>query len=208
VGELEGFQIGVFEAASRGGTGPAVMPAVGDDALIAAVRAGDEAALLGLYDRYHPILMSLALRILGERETAEEVLQDAFLRVWRGSAMYDGKRGTVLAWLFGIVRNRCIDEMRSHRQKARLREATELTERMARPDDKDLAEEAVVRLAVREAVAALPVHQRAPVELVYFGGLTHREAALALGEPLGTTKSRIRAAMDQLRTSLIRGVRA
>jgi RNA polymerase sigma-70 factor (ECF subfamily) len=171
------------------------------------VRGGDESALLALYDRHHPILLSLALRILGERETAEEVLQDAFLNVWRGSAMYDRKRGTVVAWLFGIVRHRCIDEMRSHRHKARLREATELTERMGRSDGRDLAEEAVIRLAVRNAVAALPPHQRKPVELVYFGGLTHREAALALGEPLGTTKSRIRAAMDNLRGSLLRGGR-
>jgi RNA polymerase sigma-70 factor (ECF subfamily) len=199
--------ISIFETASRGTSPTSPFPSHGDEILIAAVRGGDESALLALYDRYHPILLSLALRILGERETAEEALQDAFLNVWRGSALYDRKRGTVLAWLFGIVRNRCIDEMRSHRHKARLREAHELTERMSRPDDRDLAEEAAVRMSVRQAVAALPAHQRAPVELVYFGGLTHREAALALGEPLGTTKSRIRAAMDQLRASLVRGGR-
>ena len=180
----------------------AAQPAISDQQLLARVRAGEERALLTLYDRYHRLLLSLALRVVGERETAEEVLQDAFLKVWRGSATYDMGRGSVSAWLFGIVRNQAIDEMRSRRQKGRLRERDELRDDLVAGDAEDFAEQTALRMTVRKAVAELPAHQRRPEELVYFGGLTHVEAAAALGEPLGTTKGRIRAAMEHLRRTL------
>lgn len=174
--------------------------ALDDAALIARIRKRDERALLDLYDRYQRLLMALALRIVGDRETAEEVLQDVFVRVWEGSAMFDERRGTVSSWLFGITRNRGIDVLRSAQHRARNREREELPEQ--RGDDTDVAEFATTRVLVREALDHLPPERRRPVELVYFGGLTHQEAAEALGTPLGTTKGRIRAAMDQLRTLL------
>jgi len=175
-----------------------------DDALlIARVRSRDEAALLALYDRYQRLLLSLALRIVGDRETAEEVLQDVFVRVWEASGQFDERRGTVSAWLFGITRNRAIDVLRSAQQRARKREGEALPEQSS--DGGDMAEFATTRILVRQALEALPPERRRAVELVYFGGMTHEEAAAALNQPLGTTKGRIRAAMDQLRAALTPG---
>lgn len=173
-----------------------------DLALLHAIRARDEEALLALYDRYQRLLFSLALRIVGDRETAEEVLQDVFVRVWDGSAGFDGQRGNVSAWLFGITRNRAIDVLRSHHHRSRQRERDPLPEYARDDDGSDLAEWTALRITVRQALDALPPERRVPVELVYFGGMTHREAAVALGQPLGTTKGRIRAAMEQLRAIL------
>lgn len=171
-----------------------------DVALVVRVRARDEAALLALYDRYQRLLLALALRIVGDRETAEEVLQDTFVRVWESSGQFDEHRGTVSAWLFGITRNRAIDVLRSAQHRARKREGEELSEHRA--DGGDVAEFATTRVLVRQALDALPPERRRAIELVYFGGMTHEEAAAALQQPLGTTKGRIRAAMDQLRTAL------
>lgn len=173
-----------------------------DLTLLHAIRARDEEALLALYDRYQRLLFSLALRIVGDRETAEEVLQDVFVRVWDGSAGFDGQRGNVSAWLFGITRNRAIDVLRSHHHRSRQRERDPLPEYARHDDGSDVAEWTALRITVRQALDALPPERRVPVELVYFGGMTHREAAIALGQPLGTTKGRIRAAMDQLRAIL------
>ena len=176
-----------------------------DDALVHGIRNHDEAALLALYDRYQRLLLSLALRIVGDRETAEEVLQDVFVRAWDGSASFDARRGSVSAWLFGITRNRAIDVLRSHHHRGRMRERDALPGDFRHEDGSDLAEWAALRLSVRQALDALPPERRIPLELVYFGGMTQREAALALGQPLGTTKGRIRAAMDQLRGALAPG---
>lgn len=175
-----------------------------DEALLGRVGAGDEDALLFLYDRYHRLLLSLALRIVGDRQTAEEILQDAFVRAWEGSASFNRGRGTVSAWLFGIVRNRAIDVLRSRQHRGRFREREALDAHVERPETQpDLAEGATTRLVVRQALDSLPPHQRRPIELVYFGGLSHQEAARLLGEPLGTTKGRIRAALDRLRQLLV-----
>lgn len=183
--------------------GRAEQRAIDDAAIMARIRKREEAALLELYDRYQRLLMALALRIVGDRETAEEVLQDVFVRAWEQSETFDEKRGNVSAWLFGITRNRAIDVLRSSQHRARNREREDLPEH--RGDTDDLAEFATTRVMVRQALENLPPERRRPLELVYFGGLTHREAAEALGTPLGTTKGRIRAAMDQLRHILAPG---
>ncbi|MCC7363983.1 MAG: sigma-70 family RNA polymerase sigma factor [Dehalococcoidia bacterium] len=180
-------------------------PADGD--ILARIRARDESALLELYDRYNRLLFALALRVVGERETAEEVLQDVFVRVWEGSATFDTARGNVAAWLFGITRNRAVDVLRSRHHRARQREREPLPDQPRHDDGFDLAEWATNRETVRAALDALSPERRAVVELVYFAGMTHQEAALALGQPLGTTKGRIRAALDQLRAILVEGTR-
>lgn len=174
--------------------------ALDDVALLARIRARDEAALLQLYDRYQHLLMALALRLVGDRQVAEEVLQDVFVRLWEANAGFDERRGSVSAWLFGITRNRAIDVLRSAQHHARAREREDIPR--SRPDGGDIAEMVTTRLAVRDALDALSPERRQAVELVYFGGLTHQEAAAALNQPLGTTKGRIRAAMDQLRATL------
>ncbi|MGE5594743.1 MAG: RNA polymerase sigma factor [Hyphomicrobiales bacterium] len=196
---MDGFEAADSRArlqryAARVTDGPA------DRELLQHIRLRDEEALLALYDRYQRLLMALALRIVGDRETAEEVLQDVFVRVWDSASSFDDGRGSVSAWLFGITRNRAIDVLRSAQHRARGREREELPEH--RGDGSDVAEWATTRVVVRQALDSLSPERRRPIELVYFGGMTHQEAALALGQPLGTTKGRIRAAMDQLRAIL------
>lgn len=175
-----------------------------DAELIERVRRGDEVALAALYDRYGGLILTVALRIVGDRELAEEVMQDTFLRVWNASDTYRASRGQVSGWLIGIARNRAIDVLRSRQHKTRLRERTPLPE----PGDEDSfgvpdeTEAVATRQAVADALAGLSLTQRQVVELAYYGGMSQSEIARQLGEPLGTVKSRTRVAMEHLRNSL------
>jgi RNA polymerase sigma-70 factor, ECF subfamily len=178
--------------------------ALTDAELMERVRGGDEAALAALYDRYAGLILTVALRVVGDRELAEEVMQDSFLRVWKASDTYRASRGQVSGWLIGITRNRAIDMLRSRLHKTRMRERTPLPE----PGDEDRfgvadqTEAVVTRQAVADALAGLSMPQRQVVELAYYGGMSQAEIAHQLGEPLGTIKSRTRVAMEHLRITL------
>lgn len=178
--------------------------AASDDELLRRMGERDEAALAALYDRYGGLVFSVAMRIVGDRELAQEVMQDAFLRCWDASPGFDAARGPAGGWLLRIARNRAIDLLRSRQHQARLRESAPLPE-PGQPDTygvADASEAIVTRQAVSAALAALPPAQRRVVELAFYGGLSQSEIAALLGEPLGTVKSRSRAAMDRLRGSL------
>jgi RNA polymerase sigma-70 factor, ECF subfamily len=172
--------------------------------LLAGVRARDEAALVALYDRFAGLVLTVAMRVVGERELAEEIMQDTFLRCWNGAETYQPGRGQVSSWLMGIARNRAIDVLRSRHHRARQHERTSL-DAWGDPGIPNAADEADA-IANRQAVAAalngLSTPQRQVVELAYYGGLSQSEIAAQLGQPLGTVKSRTRVAMDQLRTAL------
>ena len=178
--------------------------ALTDAELMERVRRGDETALAALYDRYAGLILTVALRIIGDRELAEEVMQDSFLRVWNASNTYRSNRGQVSGWLIGITRNRAIDMLRSRQHKGRQRERTPLPE----PGDEDRfgvsdeTDAVVTRQAVADALAGLSMAQRQVVELAYYGGMSQSEIARQLGEPLGTIKSRTRVAMEHLRSAL------
>ena len=114
--------------------GPAIcdqIPVLSDQMLLGRLRRGDEAALGALYERYAPLLYSLAVRVVGDRQLAQEVIQDTFLRCWDQAERYDPARGPVPAWLIGVTRNRAIDMLRSRSHRARLRERDDL----ARPGE-------------------------------------------------------------------------
>jgi RNA polymerase sigma-70 factor (ECF subfamily) len=175
-----------------------------DDELVRRVRDRDEAALTSLYDRYGGLILTVALRIVGDREVAEEVMQDTFLRLWNASGTYQPSRGNVSGWLIGIARNRAIDVLRSRLHKSRQREGTPLPgsgneDTFGVPDE---AEAIATRQAVQAALIGLSRQHRQVVELAYYGGLSQAEIARELGEPLGTVKSRSRVAMEQLRGAL------
>ena len=173
--------------------------AVDDSALLRRMRLGDERALEELYARYGGLLYTLALRIVGDRELAREVVQDTFLRSWDGRETYDAQRGRVPWWLMGIARNRAIDLLRSRSHQQRIRErATRPHGAHAAPAD-DLSDAVSERVTVVHALQALPDGQRMAIELAYYNGLTQTEIAEQLGQPLGTIKSRTREAMDRLR---------
>jgi len=172
--------------------------------LLRRMQRGDESALEALYARYGGLVFTLALRIVGDPELAREVLQDTFLRSWDGRETYDSRRGRVPWWLMGIARNRAIDVLRSRPHQARMREqaAPPSGAHEAGSAIPGVAEATALRRAVAQALAGLSEVQREAIELAYYRGLTQAEIAGYLGQPLGTVKSRIRDAMERLRTLL------
>jgi RNA polymerase sigma-70 factor (ECF subfamily) len=163
------------------------------------MRLGDESALEALYARYGGLLYTLALRIVGDRELAREVVQDTFLRSWDGRETYDARRGRVPWWLMGIARNRGIDLLRSRSHQQRIRERAAPSREPFGAAAGDVSDAVSERVTVLQALQALSDGQRTAIELAYYDGLTQSEIAEQLGQPLGTVKSRIREAMERLR---------
>jgi RNA polymerase sigma-70 factor (ECF subfamily) len=175
-----------------------------DAELLALVARREQLALAALYDRYGTRVFALAMRLLGDRQAAEEVAQDVFLRIWQRADTFQPGASSVLAWLLAITRNRSIDELRSRRGAARRQETAELPGAPAGPadDPQRRAEERLLADDVRKVLVDLPARQRRAVELAIFGGLTHSEVAAALDAPLGTVKSWLRQGLRQIRASL------
>ncbi len=180
-----------------------------DEDLMPLVERKDATAFGLVYDRHGGAAYSLAYRIVGDRGTAEDVTQEAFLSLWRTGARYDRTRGSVRTWLLGVVRNRAIDALR--RQATRAPTVELELERL--PDQGPYTEltdtEALRQEAAREVrgvLRMLPADQLKVIELAYFAGLTHSEIAEALGMPLGTVKGRMRLAMEKIRATLAEGV--
>ena len=178
----------------------------GDDELIDRIARQDADAVRVLYERYGRMVYGLAAQVTGDAAAAEEVCQDVFMRVWEKSGTYRADRGKVVTWLARITRNRAIDVLRSQRSRGiglpqSEDEAASLPE-TGTEDPGDRLWQSFREREVQEAVAALPRDQRHALALAFFKGLPHREIAEALGEPLGTIKTRIRDAMVKLRSSL------
>jgi len=175
-----------------------------DEDLMVRVRDGDARAFEVLFDRHSGPAFSLAYRMCGSRARAEDVVQDAFLSVWRAGARYDQSRGSVRAWILGVVHNRAIDWFR----RESLRAAPSLEEGNAaeRVAAAELTEVTVERRAeadrVRDALHELPDEQRQVIELSYYAGFTHQEIAQMLSLPPGTVKGRMRLGLGKLRISL------
>lgn len=173
-----------------------------DLALMRRLAQGEEGALEALYDRYASAVMGLALRILGERESADEVVQETFWRAWSRVDSYSAERGAPLSWLFGIAHHLAIDLTR---RKASNRSDSGTAK--PNPEDREQVEESVVaalrRQQVLNALADLEPEQRQVLELAYFGGLTHREIAEVTRSPLGTVHTRARLGLQKLRSALL-----
>ncbi|HEX5318672.1 MAG TPA: sigma-70 family RNA polymerase sigma factor [Stellaceae bacterium] len=173
-------------------------------ALVQAIAAGDQAALHALYDRAHRIVFTLLVRITANRETAEELTVDVFHEVWRRASLYDAANGTVLGWIMNQARSRAIDRLRFESRKKRSQggETPSLAEEAADPHD--LLELRERSAALRAALPVLTPDERQAIELTFFAGLTHAEAAARLAQPLGTVKTRIRSALHKLRRAMDR----
>ena len=178
-----------------------------DEELMDLVREGDAAAFGAIYDRHSTAAFSLAYRMVGRRNAAEDVVQEAFLSLWRSGGRYDSTRGSVRTWILGIVHNRAIDAMRRATVHDKRRASDEgIEERFEAPERTD-AEAARRSEAgeVRAALGVLPPDQLRVIELAYFGGFTHAEIAEMLDTPLGTVKGRMRLALEKLRGVLGEG---
>lgn len=179
---------------------------ISDGELLARVASGDDAALGVLYDRYGRLALGLAYRVLGDRGQAEDVVQEAFLSVWRRAATFDAQRGSARGWLTSIVHNAAIDRRRGRFR--RQQDEVDIDDHAWRLTGDDVWEDVsrtLDREQVRRALAEIPKEQRETLELAYFGGLTQVEIAERTGEPLGTVKSRARLGLRRLE-GLLRGV--
>ena len=171
-------------------------PSVADDAaLLALVQRGDEQAMASLFDRYSKVVYSVALRVLRDPASAEDVLQEIFMQIWRSPDGFIATRGSLGGWLAVVSRNRSIDSLRRKRP-------TEVVDEIALASPFNLADEAERSLMMektRAAITLLPTEQRKTLEMAFFDGLTHSEIAEMTGDPLGTVKTRIRSALLTLR---------
>ena len=181
-----------------------------DRDLVALVERGEPVALAGLYDRHGGAAYLLARRISGQRQAAEDLVQDASLKVWRSARSYKASRRSVRTWVLSIVHNQAVDQLRAAASRRRTQELVELSAVAYQPSD--AFDEAWLRSRkeqVREALETLPPVQLEVIELSYFSGYTHAEISALLGLSLGTVKSRLRLAMQKVKDHLVaRGMAA
>src|SRR4051794_2372170 len=170
-----------------------------DEDLMSLAGSGDAGAFAGLYDRHSRAAYSLAYRMMGERQAAEDLVQEAFLQVWRAARSYRAERGSVRTWILSIAHNRGIDQLRSTASRRRTQEKVE-------PSPTSQPSEAFAetwrnlqREQVREALRSLPPEQLKVLELAYYSGYTHMEIAKLLDLPLGTVKGRMRLGLQKIR---------
>ena len=180
-----------------------------DEELIRQISQAQPEAVRLLYQRYGRMVYSVALRAVGDPSAAEEITQDVFLRIWEKAETYRADKAKVVTWIARIARNRAIDvyrqrKSRDDRASAGWEELKQAASAPA-PHPGEGMEMARLQGRVREAVASLPPDQKTALALAFFQGRTHKEIAEELGEPLGTVKTRIRAAMQRLR-SILEGV--
>ena len=181
-----------------------------DETLLRLIASAQENALGELYDRYGRLVYSMALNTVGEPTLAEEITQDVYLRVWEKAGTYRSDQGKVITWLASIARYRAIDVLR--RQSVRPEgnrailseeDAFELPDPINTEDQVEISQR---KQHIRNAIAQLPEEQRRALAMAFFQGYSHTEIAEILNEPLGTVKTRIRLAMQKLRTILQEGM--
>ena len=171
-----------------------------DEDLMSLVGGEDADAFAGLYDRHSRVAYSLAYRMMGERQAAEDLVQEAFLGVWRAAGSYRSQRGSVRTWVLSIVRNRGIDQLRTMARRRRVHYRVEATASVTQPSEA-FAEtwRNSQREQVRESLRVLPPEQLKVLELAYYSGYTHVEIADQLDLPLGTVKGRMRLGLQKIR---------
>jgi RNA polymerase sigma-70 factor, ECF subfamily len=198
-----------YRRARSASTLPAMEAAPSDVQLVTRCANGDEGALAELYDLFGRAAYALALRIVRDATQAEDVVQEAFLDLWRGAARFDPSRSRPASYLLTFVHRRSVDLVR--REQARPQRGGDVEDIAGRPGTDDVAASLVAReqgASVRRALADLPPPQRQVLELAYFSGLSQSEIAEHLGEPLGTVKSRTHVALSRLRELLGEGFHA
>lgn len=175
-----------------------------DEDLISLVDRDEPGAFAALYDRHSRAAYSLAYRMVGERQAAEDLVQEVFLKVWRGAGGYRAERGSVRTWLLSMVHNRGVDLLRARASRRRTQDRIEASAALSEPSEAfDETWLNTRRDQVREALKGLPREQSKIFELAYFSGHTHVEIARLLNLPLGTVKGRMRLGLRKMRSSPI-----
>jgi RNA polymerase sigma-70 factor, ECF subfamily len=178
--------------------------ALADEDLMQLMRRGDPRAFEAVYERHSGAAFSLAYRMVGRGNVAEDVVQEAFLSIWRSGARYERARGSVRTWVLGIVHHRAIDQLRRasvHSKRRASDEGIEDRIESGERTDVEVARRDEAQ-AIRSAMESLPPEQSHVIELAYFGGFTHTEIADILETPVGTVKGRMRLGLEKLRHSL------
>ena len=171
-----------------------------DEDLMSLVEGRDAAAFAVLYDRHAGVAYSLAYRMMGEKQAAEDLVQEAFLKLWRSAGSYQAQRGSVRTWLLSIVHNRGIDQLRSLGSRRRAQEKAEAEAPRSQPSEAFTESwRNSQRAQVRAAMSTLPPEQLKILTLAYFSGYTHVEIANMLDLPLGTVKGRMRLGLKKIR---------
>ncbi len=178
-----------------------------DEDLVHQMSDGDVDALEVLYDRYARVVFSFAVRIVRDGRVAEEIAQEAFMRSWQQSGRFELNRGNYASWLLSITHNLAIDELRKSQRRPQKADMVDIADVLRSEVDESVnieeaAEATELRGMIRAAMDQLPVAQRRVIELAYFEGLSQREVAAFLNEPLGTIKTRLRLGMQKLRDLL------
>lgn len=179
-----------------------------DKSLLRLIAVSKTEALSELYDRYSRLVYSLAVFIVGDAASAEEITQDVFVRVWEKADTYQAEQAKVSTWLTSITRNRSIDMIRRRQVRPEGHKVgwdetwVEALPATNLPDPEEEAVRSIESDRIKAAIARLPPDQMRVLSMAYFGGYSQSEIAAMLGEPLGTVKTRIRAAMQKLRALL------
>lgn len=183
---------------------PKDLGSLADEDLMQLVRGGSAEAFQAVYERHSGVAFSLAYRMVGSRGRAEDVVQEAFLSIWRSGARYESARGSVRTWVLGIVHHRAIDALRRSSVHDKRRASDEGIEERFESRDRTDAEVARREEAqsIRTAMDTLPSEQSQVIELAYFGGFTHTEIADMLDTPVGTVKGRMRLGLEKMRNQL------
>ncbi|HEY0128134.1 MAG TPA: sigma-70 family RNA polymerase sigma factor [Rubrobacteraceae bacterium] len=172
-----------------------------DEELMLLVNNGEPKAFATLYDRHSRAAYCRAYRMMGEKQAAEDLAQEAFIKVWRRAGSYRAQKASVRTWILSIVHNRGIDQLRSHASRRRTQEKIEASAASSQPSEEAFAETWRNTQAeqVREALSTLPKEQLKILELAYFSGYTHVQIAELLNVPLGTVKGRMRLGLKKIR---------
>ena len=169
--------------------------------MVRRLRARDRSALEYLYDHYSGALYGAIFRIIQKESIAEEVLQDAFLKIWDKFDSYDSSRGRLFTWLLNVSRNQAIDKTRS-KEISKDRKTGDLEKVVSKVDSQGYIEQSIESIGVKDTLKNLPAEQQFVVEYLYLKGYTQSELAEEFNIPLGTVKTRLRLAMQQLRMTL------
>jgi len=173
--------------------------------LVQSIAAGDQLALHALYERTHRVVFTLIMRIVSNRETAEELTLDVFHDVWRRASRYDAGNGTVLGWIMNQARSRAIDRLRFEQREKRAEPHPHVSDPLPAIETgecHDALELKQQAQALRNALTVLTPDERQAIEAAFFSELTHAEVAARLNQPLGTVKTRIRSGLHKLRQAL------